>query len=60
MPNVAEHHCEQKWESNDGVEGWIGLSVRRNAVSVNEVLKSLGELVGAIERRRMLFRINDV
>jgi len=60
VTGIAEHHTEQEGKCNDGVKSRIDLAIRRYAVRVDQVLKALGELVGSVERRRILVRVDHV
>lgn len=55
VTKVTEHDGEKERECDDGEEAWVDLLVRANAVVVHKGLEALGELVDAIESRR-LFR----
>lgn len=60
MTGIPEHDAEEEREGDYGVEGRVGLAVRGHTVGVNEVLEAPGEPVRAVERRRVLVRVDDV
>lgn len=60
MAGVAKHNAKQEGKSNDGIKGRIDLAIRCHAVRVDQVLEALRELVGPIERWRILVRVDHV
>lgn len=60
MSSIAKHHTEKKWKGHNGVQSWIGFTVRGNTISVDQILKTSGELVCSVERRWIFFCVNDV
>ena len=60
MSKIAEHDAEQKGEGDNRIKGWISLAVRRHAIRVDQVLKTSGELVRPVKRRRVFVRVDDI
>ena len=56
VADVAEHDGEQERERDDSEQSRVDLLVRADAVRVDDRLEALGELVRAVERRRVLGR----
>lgn len=60
MAQVTEHDAKQEGESDNGVQGRIGFTVGCHSVCVNQILEATGELVRAVERRRIFGRFDDI
>jgi len=45
VSGVAKHDAEQEGKGDDGVDGRVGLAVRRHAVGVNQFLEGRRKLV---------------
>jgi len=58
VTSITEHDGEQERERGDGEQSWIDLAVVGHSVSVDQHLETLGELVGAVERRPCLSRLH--
>lgn len=53
MADITEHDSVQEGESDDGKDSRVGFFVGRHAVSVDDVLEDLGDLVHAEVARRL-------
>ena len=57
VAGVAEHDSKEEWESDDGEHRGVGLSVRGNSVSIDQLLEGRSKLVRSEEGwRRFLGR----
>ena len=60
MSKITKHDGEEEGEGDDGVGRGIHLAVGGHAVSVYKRLETLGELVRAVVRRRVLEGLHAV
>ena len=60
VSTIAEHDAKQEWESDNRVWGWISFTVRRHAVSVDQILEPPGELVRPVKRRRIFVCVDNI
>ena len=60
VTKISEHHGKQEWESDNGVQSRVSFTVRRHTVGIDQVLETLGEPVGPVERWRHLVGVDDV
>ena len=56
MPDISKHNGEEEGEGDDREQAGVDLLVRRDTIRVDDGLEALGELVRAVERRRVLVR----
>ena len=54
VTSITKHHRKEEGETDDGELGRVDFAIGSHSVSVNQVLETGSELVGAIERRRHL------
>lgn len=60
MSKIAEHDAKQKGESDNRIKGWISFAIRCHAIRVDQVLKTSGELVRPVKRRRVFVRVDNI
>lgn len=60
MTCVTKHDTEEEGEGDDGVQSWIGLSICRYAIGIDQILETPSEFVGPVESRWIFVCVNDV
>ena len=45
MSQITEHDTEEEWEGNNSEDSWVYFAIVREAVSVDNVLEWLGEII---------------